>query len=101
MRFLIVHIFILVICLPLSASNMGKVDKSADFNRYVEQNLNKGYAGLLNIVDSLFELKNLDPKLISDLQNKIDSFYTFFYHSKINEKLPAEGLYENWNTKFS
>ncbi len=101
MRFLIVHIFILVICLPLSASNLGKVDKSVDFNRYVEQNLNKGYAGLVNIVDSLFELKNVDPKLLSDLQNKIDSFYTFFYDSKINEKLPAEGLYENWNTKFS
>ena len=71
MRFLIVHIFILVICLPLSASNLGKVKKSADFNQFVEQNLNKGYAGLVNIVDSLFELNTVEPKLLSNLQNSL------------------------------
>jgi murein DD-endopeptidase MepM/ murein hydrolase activator NlpD len=101
LRFLFIHILVSLIYLPISASTFGKVDKAVDFNQFVEQNLNKGYSGLVNIVDSLFELKTLDPKIIGDLQNKIDSFYTFFYDSKIHEKLPAEALYDNWNTKFS
>lgn len=101
MRFFFTYILFFLGIITINASNFDKADKILVFSKFMEENMSKGYVGLIEIVDSLFELKSVDKSLIIDLRNKIDSFYTVSLNCNLKEKYPAQCLYDNWNSEFS